>query len=270
MSILGKLPMSKVLDHGFVRLVDSMGEDASIVQAARVSYGAGTKTVQDDVALVRYLMRRHHSTPFEMCHLKFHIKCPIFVARQWHRHRTASINEISARYSVLPEEYYVPEIEHLQAQSSTNKQGRDGLLCNPQATARRIEENSKTAYHTYTELLRLDVAREIARMVLPVNFYTEFYWALNLHNLMHFLQLRLDNHAQYEIRVYAEAIAKIVQERFPVTWKAFEDYRLNSKHLSAQGFAVIKQALKGETVVQEGSSMGQREWAEFCQTFYGE
>lgn len=262
--------VTEVLDHGVVTLVDTMGSDAAIVQAARVSYGAGTKSAQEDTGLVRYLMRHQHTTPFEMCQLKFHIKCPIFVARLWHRHRTASINEVSARYSVLPEEYYVPELEHIQAQSTANKQGRGDTLEDTGDVQDIIKYSSKHSYEHYSDLLEQNLTRELARTVLPVNFYTEFYWSLNLHNLLHFLQLRLDAHAQYEIRVYAEAIAEIVKEQFPITWTAFEDYRLNSVNLSAQALTALKRMLKGEIVDQHSSGMSHREWNEFTKIFNGE
>jgi len=259
--------MINVLDPGHVRLVDQMGSDAAIVQAARVSYGEGTKTVQDDTALVRYLMRHHHTTPFEMCQLKFHIKCPIFVARQWHRHRTASINEISARYSVLPEEYYVPDPTHVQAQSISNKQGREGKLAYPELTSKMIAEESQRAYKHYISMIESDVARELARTVLPVNFYTEFYWSLNLHNLFHFLHLRLDEHAQYEIRMYAGAIAETVSQHYPIAYQAFLDYRVNAVHISSQAYTALCRMLNGEKVDQTMTQMGQREWSEFQQLF---
>ena len=218
----------KVLDHGFVKMVDCMGGDLSIVQAARISYGAGTKTAREDAGLINYLMRNDHTSPFEMVEFKFHIKMPIFVARQWVRHRTASINEVSARYSVLPNEFYIPNISNICAQSKTNKQGSADPL--PETKALAIQElitvNSATNYSYYEELLALGLSRELARMVLPLNIYTEWYWKANLHNTLHFLKLRLDSHAQYEIRAYAIVLAGMLEQSCPVTYKAFIDHKL--------------------------------------------
>lgn len=238
----------KCLDHGFVRLVDYMGGDASIAQAARVSYGAGTKKVSEDEGLIRYLMRHHHTTPFEMVDLKFHAKMPIFVARQWIRHRTASVNEISARYSIIKDEFYIPDPDVVCVQAKNNKQGREEPVTVEQAGLIReiFQKDSDRAYDVYELLLNtaedgktpLDpskpqLAREIARMNLPVNIYTEWYWKANLHNVLHFLGLRMDPHAQHEIRVYANAMADMVKRVAPVSMKAFEDYRLNAMTLSA-------------------------------------
>lgn len=218
-----------VLDHGFIRVVDYMGTDKSIVQAARVSYGSGTKSVREDAKLIHYLMRNNHNTPFEMCEIKFHIKMPIFVARQWVRHRTANINEYSARYSTLDNEFYIPEMDVLCFQSKSNKQGREGEL--DKATAaefiRLMEIHCQQSYDFYTELLNANVARELARMVLPLNIYTQWYWKIDLHNLLHFLKLRTDPHAQYEIRIYANIIMNILEEWVPITMEAFKLYRLN-------------------------------------------
>jgi thymidylate synthase (FAD) len=210
----------KVLDHGFVRVVDYMGDDTAVVQAARVSYGRGTKRSSQDQALINYLMRHRHTTPFEMCEIKFHVKMPIFVARQWLRHRTASVNEYSARYSILSKEFYIPDIDHLAPQSTSNKQGRDGALSlqEKERILDILRTDATQAYAHYEELMnctengdiidpeRLGLTRELARMNLTLNYYTEFYWKVNLHNLLHFLSLRADAHAQYEIRVYAELI----------------------------------------------------------------
>ena len=218
-----------VLDHGFVRLVDVMGDDSSIVQAARVSYGAGTKTVREDVMLIDYLMRNKHLSPFEMAEVKFHVKAPIFVARQWVRHRTASWNEMSARYSEMREEFYVPNESAVAAQSLTNKQGRDELVASEDRVraVEAIQAASEDAFSTYRQLLDLGVARELARMVLPVNLYTEWYWKVNLRNLLHFLELRLHSHAQHEIQEYARAILRLVEEggRFLATLHAWEEWR---------------------------------------------
>jgi thymidylate synthase (FAD) len=221
----------KLLNHGFVRLVSSMGDDAAIVQAARVSYGNGTKSVNDDRNLIRYLMRHRHTTPFEMVVFKFHIKCPIFIARQWQRHRTASINEISGRYSVLPDEYYTPEILH--EQSASNKQGSGKEHEEGKLYTELLHGVSYEAFKAYNYLVKKGVAREEARIVLPLSTYTEFYWQMDLHNLLHFLKLRLDSHAQYEIREYAQAIADMVREVVPCAYEAFEDYVLNAVTFSA-------------------------------------
>ncbi len=259
-----------VLDHGFVRVVDYMGDDAAIVQAARVSYGKGTKHARNDAGLIRYLMRHWHSTPFEMCEIKFHVKLPVFVARQWIRHRTANVNEYSARYSILDREFYIPAPEDLSAQSTTNRQGR-GELLEGAAAARVFEilkDDSRLCYDHYEEMLaegeeRPGLARELARMNLPMNIYTQWYWKTDLHNLMHFLRLRGDAHAQYEIRVYAEAICELMKAWVPATWKAFEDYRLNAAHLSGPAMACVRRMLAGETVTQETSGMPKGEWREF-------
>ncbi len=215
-----------VLDSGFVRLVDCMGDDTAIVQAARVSYGAGTKTKRGDERLIRYLMKHDHTSPFEQVEFKFHMKLPLFVARQMVRHRTASLNEVSGRYSVLDDEFYVPRVEDIAEQSTDNKQGRGTTLTEDAAIEVRdlIQANSEAAYQTYTRILeQYNVSREIARLLLPVNLYTQWYWKIDLHNLFRFLKLRLDSHAQFEIREYARAIAQIVQSRVPVAYGAFCD-----------------------------------------------
>lgn len=258
-----------VLDHGFVRVVDYMGDDAAICQAARVSYGRGTKSVQNDEGLIRYLMRHWHSTPFEMCEVKFHVKLPVFVARQWIRHRTANVNEYSARYSILDREFYIPAPEHLAAQSQKNNQGRDEVLQGEEA-ARVLEllrEDAMRSYDHYEAMLSQDgqqgLARELARMNLPANIYTQWYWKVDLHNLLHFLRLRADAHAQFEIRAYADALCGIVADWVPAAFAAFRDYRMDSVSLSAQAVAVLKRRLAGETVTQEQSGMSAREWREF-------
>jgi thymidylate synthase (FAD) len=260
-----------VLDHGFIRVIDYMGTDSAIVQAARVSYGAGTKKVNEDAGLINYLMRHRHTTPFEMCEIKFHIKLPIFIARQWIRHRTANVNEYSGRYSIMDKEFYVPAPEHLAAQSKQNHQGRGESLSGAEA-ARVLEilkADSVNAYAHYEEMMNCDenktgLARELARMNLPVNFYTQWYWKIDLHNLLHFLSLRADSHAQYEIRMYAEAMLEMVKAWVPLTYQAFMDYRMGGANVSAKGMAAIKRMISGEKVTQESSGMSKGEWREFA------
>jgi thymidylate synthase (FAD) len=263
-----------VLDHGLIRVIDYMGDDAAIVQAARVSYGAGTKHVQNDEGLIRYLMRHWHSTPFEMCEIKLHVKLPVFVARQWIRHRTANVNEYSARYSVLDREFYIPAPEHLAAQSTVNNQGRGRVLEGDEAARvlAILRADADTAYDHYEAMLsqtqpdgtpQQGLARELARMNLPASIYTQWYWKIDLHNLFHFLRLRADAHAQFEIRAYAEAISTIVADWVPLAWAAFADYRLGGVNLSAKAVAVLKRRLAGETVTQEDSGMSKGEWREF-------
>ncbi len=258
-----------VLDHGFVRVIDYMGDDAAICQAARVSYGKGTKSVQNDEGLIRYLMRHWHSTPFEMCELKLHVKLPVFVARQWIRHRTANVNEYSARYSILDREFYIPAPDQMAAQSVVNNQGRGEALQGEEAARvlEMLKGDSMRAYDHYEEMISQDgqqgLARELARMNLPANIYTQWYWKVDLHNLFHFLRLRADSHAQYEIRVYADAICDIVADWVPAAYKAFEDYRLGSVSMSAQMVDCVRRMLKGEQVDQENSGMSAREWREF-------
>jgi len=258
-----------VLDHGFVRVIDYMGDDAAICQAARVSYGRGTKSVSNDEGLIRYLMRHWHSTPFEMCEIKLHVKLPVFVARQWIRHRTANVNEYSARYSILDREFYIPAPEDLSAQSTTNNQGRGATLEGEEAdrVLRILREDAMRAYDHYEEMIAQDgqqgLARELARMNLPANIYTQWYWKTDLHNLLHFLRLRADAHAQYEIRVYAEAIGAIVADWVPAAWRAFEDYRMGGATLSANALACLRRMLRGEEVTQESSGMSKGEWREF-------
>jgi thymidylate synthase (FAD) len=253
------------LDHGFVRVVDYMGDDGAVVQAARVSYGKGTRQVSEDRGLIRYLMRHRHTTPFEMCELKVHVKLPIFVARQWIRHRTASVNEISARYSVLDREFYLPRAEDLAVQSTNNKQGRGATL--DEESAERVltllRRDATTAHGTYEQLLADEgLARELARMNLPVSWYTQWYWKIDLHNLLHFLALRIDPHAQYEIRVYGEALAQVARAWVPLCWEAFEDYRIGGAHLSRQMLQVVRGMLEGRVSGFGESGLSKREWDE--------
>jgi len=254
-----------VLDHGFVRVVDYMGDDAAVVQAARVSYGKGTKRVRQDRGLIRYLLRHRHTTPFEMAEIKLHVKLPIFVARQWIRHRTANVNEYSARYSVLDREFYIPAPEDIAVQSASNRQGRGDTVSAEQAAAVQalLRRDAEQTYATYRALMdEHQIARELARMDLTVNYYTQWYWKIDLHNLMHFLSLRLDRHAQFEIRVYAEAIADLVAAWVPLTWEAFTDYRSGGAFMSRLGLEVVRRRLRGETVTPEDSGLSQREWRE--------
>jgi len=260
-----------VLDHGMIRVVDYMGNDEAIVQAARVSYGAGTTTPSDDRSLIRYLMSHSHSTPFEMCEIKLHVKLPIFVARQWIRHRTANVNEYSARYSILDREFYFPAVGDIAKQSQTNKQGREeGMdLDLDDLSAEEIRailmHDANRAYDSYEELVDEDgygLARELARMNLPTNIYTQWYWKVDLHNLFHFLRLRADSHAQMEIRVYAEIICDIVRQWCPFAYEAFEDYVLNAVRFSAMEIEAIRRKLDGKSVAGAGG-MSIREQREF-------
>ena len=263
-----------VLDHGFLRVVDYMGDDAAICQAARVSYGRGTKSVSNDAGLIRYLMRHWHSTPFEMCEVKLHVKLPVFVARQWIRHRMANVNEVSARYSILDREFYVPRAADLAAQSATNAQGRGAALEGEEA-ARVLDwlrDDADRAYDHYEAMMsdtapdgtpQQGLARELARMNLPANVYTQWYWKTDLHNLFHFLRLRADPHAQMEIRMYAETLCQIVKDWVPAAWGAFEEYRLGGATLSAKGLDCVRRMLAGEAVTRETSGMSKGEWREF-------
>ena len=272
-----------ILDHGFIRVIDYMGDDAAIVQAARVSYGAGTRSVSDDRGLIRYLMRHRHSTPFEMCEIKFHIKLPIFIARQWIRHRTANVNEYSARYSILDREFYLPSPDQLALQSATNRQGR-GDVVTPEVAAEvlhLLRRDAEQTYATYEHLLNDDgtgevrdpglpqLARELARMNLTLNTYTQWYWKCDLHNLLHFLSLRIDHHAQYEIRVYAEQMGQLVAAWVPLAWEAFRDYRLGATTLSAAEIGVVKAALAGQDLdaALAASTLSAREKREFRARF---
>ncbi len=261
-----------VLDHGFVRVIDYMGDDTAIVQAARVSYGSGTKRVSEDAGLIRYLMRHRHSTPFEMCEIKFHVKLPIFVARQWIRHRTANVNEYSARYSILDREFYLPAPAQLAAQSAANRQGRGAVLEGEEAEAVLdvLRGDAIRTYEHYAWMLndggadpaRQGLARELARMNLTLNTYTQWYWKTDLHNLLGFLSLRADSHAQYEIRVYADAMLEMVKAWVPAAHQAFLDYRMGAATLSAQMLVVVRRRLAGEAVTQESSGLSKREWLE--------
>ena len=265
-----------VLDHGFVRIIDYMGDDAAIVQAARVSYGKGTTKVSDDAGLLNYLLRHRHSTPFEMCEIKYHIKLPIFIARQWIRHRTANVIEYSARYSVLDREFYIPDQVNLATQSQSNRQGRGEVLEGKEAVAvlDLLRDDAENNYNHYVEMLNEDesghiidetrdgLSRELARMNLTLNTYTQWYWKIELHNLLHFLSLRADEHAQYEIRVYAEAIMETVKRWCPITYDAFIDHRVNSVTLSGKAIQVVKKMIDGVSIDQEESGLSKREWRE--------
>jgi thymidylate synthase (FAD) len=265
-----------VLDHGFIRVIDYMGDDSSIVQSARVSYGKGTKKVSTDEGLIRYLMRHWHSTPFEMCEIKYHVKLPIFIARQWIRHRTANVNEYSARYSILDKEFYIPAKEQLSAQATNNRQGRGDLITGDQAdeVLKILKDDAVRTYDNYEKMLneRFDgtvidekksgLARELARMNLTLNSYTQWYWKTDLLNLMNFLFLRGDSHAQYEIRVYAEKMLDTVKKWVPITHAAFLDYRVGAAHLSSKGLKIVKSMINGNKVSYEDSGLSKREWNE--------
>jgi thymidylate synthase (FAD) len=268
-----------VLDHGFIRVIDYMGDDSSIVQSARVSYGKGTKKVSTDEGLIRYLMRHWHSTPFEMCEIKYHVKLPIFIARQWIRHRTANVNEYSARYSILDKEFYIPAKEQLSAQATTNRQGRGDLITGQQAdeVLKILKDDAVRTYDNYEKMLneRFDgtiidekksgLARELARMNLTLNSYTQWYWKTDLLNLMNFLFLRGDSHAQYEIRVYAEKMLDTVKKWVPITHAAFLDYRVGAAHLSSKGLKIVKSMINGNKVGYEDSGLSKREWNELME-----
>ena len=265
-----------VLDHGFIRVVDYMGNDTSIVQAARVSYGKGTKKVSTDSGLIKYLMRHWHSTPFEMCEIKYHVKLPIFIARQWIRHRTANVNEYSARYSILDKEFYLPAVENLAAQSQSNRQGRGDILTGDQAkkVLDLLKKDAEQTYDNYETMLnerydgsvidekQVGLARELARMNLTLNTYTQWYWKTDLLNLMNFLRLRADHHAQYEIRAYADVMIDSLKKWVPITFDAFMDYRVGGMELSAKGKKVVQKMLKGEKCDLETSKLSKREWNE--------
>ena len=271
----------EVLDHGFVRVIDYMGDDSSIVQSARVSYGKGTKKISNDKGLIKYLMRHRHSTPFEMCEIKFHIKLPIFIARQWIRHRTANVNEYSARYSILDKEFYIPSAENLAAQSAINNQCRGDALTDDEASnvIQILKKDAEQTYSNYETLLnessegniidesKSGIARELARMNLTLNTYTQWYWKIDLNNLLHFHALRADDHAQYEIRVYADAMLDIVKKWVPLTYEAFEDYRIGGTELSAKEVNLMRKLLKGEKVSFEEEGLSKREWSELQRKF---
>ncbi len=270
-----------VLDHGFVRVVDYMGDDSSIVQSARVSYGKGTKKISTDNGLIKYLMRHRHSTPFEMCEIKYHVKLPIFIARQWIRHRTANVNEYSARYSILDKEFYLPTKENLAAQSKNNRQGRGDLIDGEQANdiLKILKRDAEKNYNDYETILneRYDgtivnenkkgLARELARMNLTLNTYTQWYWKTDLLNLLNFLSLRADDHAQYEIRAYANVMIDCLKKWVPITYEAFMDYRVGGLELSSKGKSVISKMIKGESCDFENSKLSKREWNELMQSF---
>ena len=269
------------LDHGFVRVIDYMGDDTAIVQSARVSYGKGTKKITNDKGLIKYLMRHWHSTPFEMCEIKLHVKLPIFIARQWIRHRTANVNEYSARYSILDKEFYIPSVENLASQSQVNKQGRAENLSPEEAekVINILKNDAEQTYRNYEVMLNensdgetldegsMGVARELARMNLTLNTYTQWYWKIDLNNLLHFLALRADAHAQYEIRVYADIILDIVKKWVPITYEAFEDYRVGGTQLSAKEILILKKIIKGETVNPDAEGISKREWGELQKKF---
>ena len=240
----------KCLDKGFVRLVDSMGGDDAIVQSARVSYGKGTSKVSQDRGLIRYLMRHRHTTPFEMVEFKFHCKMPIFVARQWVRHRTANINEYSLRYSEARDEFYYPDPDNIEFQSAFNKQGRMGEVDSKlkQKVQRYFKEISERSFEIYSELNEAGVARELARAVLPVNLYTEWYWKNDLHNLLHFIGLRSDGHAQYEIRVFSDAMASFVKEVAPFAWEAYQDYVVKGMRFSKIEQSLLERKLPNRVI----------------------
>jgi len=270
-----------VLDHGFVRVIDYMGDDRSIVQSARVSYGKGTKKVSTDSGLIKYLMRHRHSTPFEMCEIKYHVKLPIFIARQWIRHRTANVNEYSARYSILDKEFYMPSKDHLAAQSTSNRQGRGDLINGKQADEilNILKKDAEQTYDNYELMLneRFDgttinknnkgLARELARMNLTLNTYTQWYWKTDLLNLLNFLSLRADSRAQYEIRAYADVMVGSLKKWVPITFDAFMDYRVGGMELSAKGKSVIQKMLKGDDCNFQNSNLSKREWNELMESF---
>ena len=270
-----------ILDHGFIRVVDYMGDDTSIVQAARVSYGKGTKKVSTDSGLIKYLMRHWHSTPFEMCEIKYHVKLPIFIARQWIRHRTANVNEYSARYSILDKEFYLPSPEHLATQSQSNRQGRGEILEGKKAkkVLDLLKGDAEQTYNNYEMMLneRYDgsvidekssgLARELARMNLTLNTYTQWYWKTDLLNLMNFLRLRADRHAQYEIRAYADSMLDTLKKWVPITYDAFMDYRVGGTEVSSKGKEIIKKLIKGEEISLEQSGLSKREWNELMEAF---
>ena len=270
-----------VLDHGFIRVVDYMGDDTSIVQSARVSYGKGTKKVSTDAGLIKYLMRHRHSTPFEMCEIKYHVKLPIFIARQWIRHRTANVSEYSARYSILDKEFYIPDKQHLAAQSTNNRQGRGSLINGSQADEilSVLKEDAERNYKNYEKMLnetydgdiidenKKGLARELARMNLTLNSYTQWYWKTDLLNLLNFLSLRADSHAQYEIRAYADVMMNTVKKWVPTTYDAFIDYRVGGMELSAKGKEIIKKMIEGKKCDYESSGLSKREWNELMGSF---
>ena len=268
-----------VLDHGFIRVIDYMGDDTSIVQAARVSYGKGTKQVSTDSGLIKYLMRHWHSTPFEMCEVKYHVKLPIFIARQWIRHRTANVNEYSARYSILDKEFYLPSNKNLAAQSQNNRQGRGDIIDGDQAkeVLNLLKSDAERTYENYEKMLnqrydgsiidekKLGLARELARMNLTLNTYTQWYWKTDLLNLMNFLRLRVDHHAQYEIRAYADVMLDTLKRWVPITYEAFMDYRVGGTEVSSKGKTVLQKLIQNKKVSLEDSGLSKREWNELME-----
>ena len=270
-----------ILDHGFVRVIDYMGNDNSIVQAARVSYGKGTKKVNTDSGLIKYLMRHWHSTPFEMCEIKYHVKLPIFIARQWIRHRTANVNEYSARYSILDKEFYLPDQKNLAAQSTSNRQGRGNIIEGNDAekVLKLLKDDAERTYNNYEEMLnqrydgstidenKIGLARELARMNLTLNTYTQWYWKTDLLNLMNFLRLRADHHAQYEIRAYADAMLDTLKRWVPITFDAFIDYRVGGTEVSLKGKKVLQSFINGKEIAIEDSGLSKREWNELMEAF---
>ena len=270
-----------ILDHGFIRVVDYMGNDNSIVQAARVSYGKGTKKVNTDSGLIKYLMRHWHSTPFEMCEIKYHVKLPIFIARQWIRHRTANVNEYSARYSILDKEFYLPNLENLAAQSLSNRQGRGNVIGGNQAknVLDILKSDAERTYNNYEEMLnqrydgsvinqnRTGLARELARMNLTLNTYTQWYWKTDLLNLMNFLRLRADHHAQFEIRAYADVMLDTLKKWVPITYEAFMDYRVGGTEVSSKGKKVLKKLINGKKISIKDAGLSKREWNELMSAF---
>ena len=270
-----------ILDHGFIRVIDYMGNDNSIVQAARVSYGKGTKKVNTDSGLIKYLMRHWHSTPFEMCEIKYHVKLPIFIARQWIRHRTANVNEYSARYSILDKEFYLPDHQNLAAQSATNRQGRGNVIegSDAEKVLKLLKDDAERTYNNYEEMLnqrydgstidenKIGLARELARMNLTLNTYTQWYWKTDLLNLMNFLRLRADHHAQYEIRAYADAMLDTLKRWVPITFEAFIDYRVGGTEVSLKGKKVLESFINGKEISIEESGLSKREWNELMDAF---
>ena len=270
-----------ILDHGFIRVIDYMGNDNSIVQAARVSYGKGTKKVNTDSGLIKYLMRHWHSTPFEMCEIKYHVKLPIFIARQWIRHRTANVNEYSARYSILDKEFYLPDQKNLAAQSTSNRQGRGNVIKGNDAekVLKLLKDDAERTYNNYEEMLnqrydgstidenKIGLARELARMNLTLNTYTQWYWKTDLLNLMNFLRLRADHHAQYEIRAYADAMLDTLKRWVPITFDAFIDYRVGGTEVSLKGKKVLQSFINGKEIAIEDSGLSKREWNELMEAF---
>jgi thymidylate synthase (FAD) len=270
-----------VLDHGFIRVVDYMGTDQSIVQAARVSYGRGTRKTSEDEALINYLIRHSHTTPFEMAEIKLHVKLPIFVARQWIRHRTANVNEYSARYSILDKEFYLPSHNNIGTQDSTNRQGRGSAVeqAEGEEFVSMLRAASEQAHEFYRRSLneneegqpksnkKRGIARELARIGLPLNYYTQWYWKIDLHNLMGFLRLRSDKHAQLEIRMYADAILEVLEKWVPLTFKAFSEHVLGGARLSATAVAFLRKQLAGQAFQRSDSKLSVREWNELAETF---